>query len=278
MRTNILGIDHVVILVRDLDAAEATFTRLGFSLTPRGHHSIGTQNHCLMFENDYLELLSVKQPHPVTQYFSQFLAASDGAAAIALSSDDPQSAHASLCSDGVAADAPVDFSRLVELPEGNRDARFRVVQLPVDATPGCRTFICQHFTPDVVWRPEYLQHPIGVTGIAGMSVLAGDPRTAVEAYARVLQTAAREDGDGISVPVGNAWLTFDKRAALQQRFAPASLTPRPAPALAALRLRVRDRGRADETLRRGGFAPQRLADGALAIGADQAHGVTLIFE
>lgn len=278
MRTNILGIDHVVILVRDLDDAEATFTRLGFSLTPRGHHSIGTQNHCLMFEHDYLELLSVKQPHPVTQYFSQFLAASDGAAAIALSSDDAQSAYTSLCSDGVAADAPVDFSRPVELPGGSRDARFRVVQLPVDATPGCRTFLCQHFTPDVVWRPEYLKHAIGVTGIAGVSVLAGDPRGAAEAYARVLQSAAREDGDGVSVPVGDALLSFDRRATLQPRFAPTSLTPRPAPALAALRLRVRDRGRADETLRRGGFAPRRLADGALAIGADQAHGVSLIFE
>lgn len=277
MRTNILGIDHVVILVRDLDAAEATFSRLGFSPTPRGHHSIGTQNHCLMFGRDYVELLAVEQPHPVTQYFSQFLATSEGAAAIAFSSDDAHSAYSSLRMDGIDADAPVDFSRPVALPEGSRDARFRVVQMPVDATPGCRSFLCQHFTPDVVWRPEYLQHPIGVTGIAGVSVVAEDARGAAQAYGRVLQAGVGKGGDGVVVPVGDAMLSFSARAALQERLASAPLARRPAPVLAALHLRVRDRAQAAETLRRGGFPARRLADGALAVGADQAHGVALVF-
>jgi len=33
----------------------------------------------------------------------------------------------------------------------------------------------------------------------------------------------------------------------------------------------------DVTLERGGFTPVRLADGSLAIGAGEAHGVTLVF-
>ncbi len=54
------GIDHVVLLVRDLDGAEAQFHRLGFNLTPRGHHSrLGSYNHCAMLAGgDYLELLT----------------------------------------------------------------------------------------------------------------------------------------------------------------------------------------------------------------------------
>ena len=60
MRTNISGLDHVVILVRDLDAAQATYARLGLTLTPRGFHSIGTHNHCSMFGSDYVELLAVR--------------------------------------------------------------------------------------------------------------------------------------------------------------------------------------------------------------------------
>ena len=56
MRTNISGLDHAVILVRDLDAAQATYARLGLTLTPRGFHSIGTHNHCIMFGSDYPSL------------------------------------------------------------------------------------------------------------------------------------------------------------------------------------------------------------------------------
>ncbi len=90
MRPHLLGVDHVVILIDDIDAAEAAWSRLGFNLTPRGFHSIGTQNHCMMFGSDYLELLSVIRPHPVTEYFSAFLAQGDGAAAVAFSTDDSQ--------------------------------------------------------------------------------------------------------------------------------------------------------------------------------------------
>ena len=170
MRKNISGLDHVVILVRDLDAAQATYARLGFALTPRGFHSIGTHNHCIMFGTDYVELLALREPHPVTQYFSQFLAVAEGAAALAFSTDDAHAAHASLRASGVMADEPVDFSRPVDVDGMRRDARFRIVQLPVDETPGCRAFLCQHFTPDVVWRPEYQQHALGVVGVAGVSV------------------------------------------------------------------------------------------------------------
>ena len=64
MREHIQGIDHVVILVRDLDRAEDTYSRLGFTLTPRGYHTLGSQNHCLMFGTNYVELLAVPKPHP----------------------------------------------------------------------------------------------------------------------------------------------------------------------------------------------------------------------
>jgi catechol 2,3-dioxygenase-like lactoylglutathione lyase family enzyme len=52
MRKHILGIDHVVILARDLEHARQTYARLGFTLTPRGYHTLGSQNHCIMFERD----------------------------------------------------------------------------------------------------------------------------------------------------------------------------------------------------------------------------------
>jgi hypothetical protein len=48
------------------------------------------------------------------------------------------------------------------------------------------------------------------------------------------------------------------------------------PVAAALFLRVADRGPA-ECLRRGGHALVEIGDGSVAIGADHAHGVALVF-
>ena len=39
----------------------ASASRLGFRLTPRGIHNLGSQNHCIMFADDYIELLAVPQ-------------------------------------------------------------------------------------------------------------------------------------------------------------------------------------------------------------------------
>src|ERR1700732_2895780 len=51
-------LDHVVIDVRDrIDEAMRCFGSLGFYLTPRGHHSLGSVNHLAMFETHYFELL-----------------------------------------------------------------------------------------------------------------------------------------------------------------------------------------------------------------------------
>lgn len=53
-------LDHIVIYVRfDIEMAEARFSELGFTQTPRGYHSLGSCNHLMMFGNDYLELVGV---------------------------------------------------------------------------------------------------------------------------------------------------------------------------------------------------------------------------
>src|SRR4026207_672044 len=96
MRKYIRGIDHVVILVRDLDCARDTYQRLGFTLTPRGHHRLGSKNHCIVFGSDYLELLAVPKPHPAMQYFTDFLAGGEGVGAAALGTGATQAAPRAL--------------------------------------------------------------------------------------------------------------------------------------------------------------------------------------
>jgi len=281
MRKHILGIDHTVILVHDLDRAEDTWSRLGFTLTPRGYHTLGSQNHCLMFRSNYVELLAVPKPHPAMQYFSDFLSSGEGLAAIALATDDANGAHAELARAGIAADAPLDFSRPVILPEGTRDAAFRIVQLPNDATPGCRTFVCQHFTRDVVWRPEYVHHPLGVTGLAGIAVISGDVTGTADMYAKVFDTTPVPIAEGLRIDTseapGRVPIAIAGATQFAARLKDVALSVRLSPLLAALFLRVADREGAVAILRRGGFRPVRLGDGSVAVGADQANGVAMIF-
>jgi len=277
MRAPISGIDHVVIAVRDLDHAQAVYSRLGFTLTPRGVHTLGSQNHCVMFERDYFELLAPPRTHPAMQYYADFLGRGDGLAAIALGTEDANAAHAALRANGIEADAPLDFARPVALPEGTRDAAFRIVQLPVDQTPGCRTFLCQHFTRDVVWRPEYQRHALGAIGLAGIAVIVEDPARDAPSYAKIFDARPQAIAEGLRIDTGSTPIALTARGKLGRRLAGVELPVRPRPFVAALFIRVADRLAAVETLRRGGFAPIALKDGSYAVHAHEACGVTLVF-
>lgn len=274
MRSHILGLDHAVILVRDLEAARRAYARMGFTLTPRGVHSLGSQNHCIMFERDYLEIMAVPRPHPALQYFSDFLARGEGLGALALATDDAGGLHAELAAQGIAADAPLDFSRPVA---GLGEARFRLLQLPVDLVAGCRMLACQHFTRDLVWRQEYCEHAVGAMAIAAVAVVAEDPHAAASGYARLLDEHAQAIDEGLLVQTGSAPIAFASRWKLGHRLEGVGLPLRPRPLVAALFVRVAERAKAAAVLRRSGLQPVTLRDGSLAVSAEQAHGVAVVF-
>jgi len=53
-------LDHVVINVRvDIDEAARLFGQLGFTVTAKGYHTLGSVNHLAMFDTNYLELIGV---------------------------------------------------------------------------------------------------------------------------------------------------------------------------------------------------------------------------
>jgi catechol 2,3-dioxygenase-like lactoylglutathione lyase family enzyme len=274
MRRHLQGIDHAVILVRDLERARLAYARMGFTLTPRGTHTLGSQNHCIMFERDYLELLAVPRPHPALQYFSDFLARGEGLGALALATDDAGGLYAEFTADAIAADAPLDFSRPVaDLGE----ARFRIVQLPADASPGCRMFACQHFTRELVWRPEYVRHPVGATRIAAIAVVVEDAAAASASYGKLLSAVPQAIDEGLLVQTGSAPIALTLRWKLGHRLENVGLPLRPRPLVAALFIRVANRAHAADVMRRNGLKPVALADGSFALNAEDAHGVAVVF-
>ena len=151
-----------MIAVRDLDAAAARFTELGFTLTPRGRHSIGSQNHCIMLDTTYIELLAAPVAHPWLDHYRAF---GEGLAAIALSTNDADATYAQLKDEG--ARPPMDLSR----PAEGGVARFRLVQLA--GAP--QVFFVQHLTRELVWRREWQAHANGARELVHVSLSAKKP-------------------------------------------------------------------------------------------------------
>lgn len=277
MRKHVNGIDHVVITTRDLDTTQDTFKRMGFTLSPRGHHTLGSQNHCVMFGQDYFELLMVPQRLPGREYYYDFARIGDGLAAVALKTDNARGAYGELSAAALAPSEPVDFSRPVQLAEGTKNASFRITQLGLEQTPGGQVFLCQHFTRDVVWRPEYQTHENTATGLAAVAILSNDVPATAAAYERLFDVKAATINEGLLINTGDTPIAVVGERALAKRLPGVWISARHQPFMAVLFIRVTDRDAAERIIRAGGLHPTRMPDGSVAVGAAEAHGVAIVF-
>jgi len=274
----IAGFDHAVIAVRDLDAAQDLYTRMGFTLMPRGHHSTGSSNHNIMVGPDnYFELLSVPAPNPMQSYFYEFNQKGDGVAAIALKGTDWRSASVALREKGFEPAPPLQLSR--EVKEGSRTgtASFTITNLAPKSTPGAQVFMCQHHTPELVWLPELMRHANGAQAVAAVAFIADNVAHQAGIYAKLLGTWPERIAEGMKVAGGSADIAVCTRTALQTRLPGVDLAQRAAPHVAAMFIRVRDRQATYAALRAGNLDPKRMSDGSYAIDARDACGVAVIF-
>lgn len=175
-------VDHVVINVADkLDETQKLFEHLGFELTPRGHHSLGSSNHLAIFGENYFELLGYEAANADKR--RDLWQAPLGLTGLVWKTTDADAVYRHLRSVGVAGDPPASFFRPVELSDGSRpEARFRTVRLAAGRVNNGRSFFCQHDTPELVWRREWQTHPNGVTNVTGFVIAAADPAALARLY------------------------------------------------------------------------------------------------
>jgi catechol 2,3-dioxygenase-like lactoylglutathione lyase family enzyme len=187
---HVLGADHVVVTVRDLDAAAAQWKKLGFTLSPRGTHSpqMGTGNYTIMFGEDYLELLGVLHETEQNKPTRDFLKSREGIERTAFTTDNAAAGAAELKARGLEPLGPVHFGRPVDLPNGGTgEAKFNVFRWPLAESPGgMRIFACQHLTRNTVWIPELQKHANGASRIVAIEILAADPKAAAEHMSRLI--------------------------------------------------------------------------------------------
>jgi catechol 2,3-dioxygenase-like lactoylglutathione lyase family enzyme len=212
------GIDHTLIGVRDLEAARDTWRHLGFSVTPRGRHiGWGTGNYCIMFRDDYVELLGIIDPAQFLNRLDTLLETrGEGLLGLAFAAAMSSDVHAAFPG---ATQPPKDLGRLLELPEGDVTPRFSLVHFNAEATPGLATFSCTHLTPEMLRRPEWLDHPNGAIGLDGVTVAAAEPAVLAPAYAALFDAPAVQSGQGrLEVKVGPHTLRFLSPDRLTRRY------------------------------------------------------------
>jgi len=212
------GIDHTLIGVRDLEAAHDMWRHLGFTVTPRGRHiGWGTGNYCIMFRNDYVELLGIVDPAQFLNRLDMLLETrGEGLLGLAFAAASSSDVHAAFPD---ATQPPKDLGRLLELPEGDVTPRFSLVHFNAEATPSLATFSCTHLTPEMLRRPEWLNHPNGTIGLDGVTFAAAEPAALAPAYTALFGAPAVQSGQGrLEVNVGPHTLRFLSPDRLARRY------------------------------------------------------------
>lgn len=280
MRNGIVGIDHIIVGVRDLERARMGWTRLGFTLSPRGRHlGQATANYCVMFPRDYLELLGIVGEDAHSHRLGAFLEHREGAVGPAFApAGSPEETRDALAALGLHPSEPRALGRQLELPEGTVVPRFSLINLPPDETPGLDCFICGHLTPELMRRSEWLEHPNGVTGVRGIHVLVDGINSLRPAFERLAGAGAvaTEAGE-MTVALGRHRLCFSTIAAFQEHYPGQDLGPDfPLPGVAALELQIADRERAADHLTQWQIPFDEFPGGTIAVPAREANGVLLL--
>ena len=278
MARHISGIDHAVILVRDLDAARDRYESFGFTMSPRGFHSehMGTANHTIMLQDDYFEVLSPIKPTEQNTRWRNLLEDGDQLAVIPFRVDDAAAAVAELRAAGVTIADPVYFDRPVSLPGGaEATAAFEAAHIAAEDTPGMAMFGCKHHTPDVVWLPELQRHANGAKRILEVTVVVEKPSALAPAYEKIFGAgSARNEADAMIVETGTAPIRFVTRDAVAASYPEIDLGDITAPRILGLALETDDIEAANRCLSAAGAGTVEMR-GALFVPPVAAHGVLL---
>jgi catechol 2,3-dioxygenase-like lactoylglutathione lyase family enzyme len=231
---HVVGIDHVVVMVDDLDAAADNWRRLGFTVSPRGTHSakLGSGNYTIMFGDDYIELLGILAATEHNAPSRAFLAERGGGIErIAFTATDAAAGAQELRDLGIQAIGPVDFGRPVELPGGGKgEARFSIFEWPRDEAPAnVRIFACQHHTRGSVWIPELQRHANTSGGLQQVIITSPQPEGDARHMLKLIDTELYREPNGVVVRSGSlrADIRFVTRDALAQQYPGVSLASLP---------------------------------------------------
>jgi catechol 2,3-dioxygenase-like lactoylglutathione lyase family enzyme len=268
------GLDHVVILCRDLDATARTYARLGFTLAPLMYHPFGTANRMLMFRQNFVELVGIARPEalsgPGALIAERLSTHGPGAYGLALVAQDIELDVTELRARRLEVGPIGRGGRTVPLPDGtNGEARFSTATIGIPTgLDWLLLFLAQQHVPEVVWVPAWQRHDNGALAIRGLTMCVPEPaRVAPFLSALFGEAAVRRDGAKLIVrmPLG----VLDVIAPVERASGDGALT--------AVSIEVADLDEARRCVAGAGVAVVDERHG-FRVCADDAGGVALDFQ
>lgn len=181
-----LGLDHIPVVVRDLERATATFRALGFSLKPGREHGDGIRNAHVKFPNGSgLELLTVAAPtaqkvDDLSRHYLDLIRAGDGPAFMSLHARNTASLRTALGEAGYRFHADGGSTEL-ERPDLTYLFVVRDNRSPTD-------------------RPEHFAHTNGATALSAVWV-ASENGEGADASAAARVVVSPGDAHGLWIEV-----------------------------------------------------------------------------
>ncbi len=176
------GIDHLVIVVRELEAAIKNYADAGFTVVRGGKHPIGTHNALIAFsDGSYLELIAFLNQLPPHPWYRR-LEKGGGLTDFCMQTDDLAADVASLRRTGVAMNDPSPLTR--DRPDGYRVAW--VLSIPQPPFNGAMPFLIKDETPRDERVPRDRTHANGITGIHTLTIAVEDAGKIASYWEKVL--------------------------------------------------------------------------------------------
>jgi catechol 2,3-dioxygenase-like lactoylglutathione lyase family enzyme len=190
-----LPLDHVVILVTDLEQTLADYSALGFNVQRGGTHADGYTHNALVgfADGSYLELIAFLKPKPDHRWGAWAAKGHEGFVDFALLPPAVGQVVERARAGGVAYQGPLDGGRTTLAGE--------VLKWQIGTPPSADLpFLCGDVTPRAlrVKGGDVRVHANGVRGIAAITVLVKDLDASVERYAALLGAAAQVPAVGLA--------------------------------------------------------------------------------
>ena len=208
MTAKVGRVDHPVVAVHDLQQTRAQYQRLGFVVPPSGkHQEWGTENLCIMFADDYLEIRGIGDPNKFLAGVDTFLEKGEGLYSVAFNARSADESYQAGIASGLGIEPPKHLNRKLVLEDRTLDLHFRTVMLDHSLYPGLtHANLCEHLTSDTLRQPGWLDHPNGVQAFGRLVGVVKDFDAAESAYVRLLGAEnVQRNGEHI-------WLNFGEGA------------------------------------------------------------------
>ncbi|HSE90641.1 MAG TPA: VOC family protein [Candidatus Binatia bacterium] len=171
------GIDHIVIVVNDLEQAAKDYEQLGFTVVPGGKHPVGSHNVLIAFvDGAYIEIIAFYR-EAIDHRWWDPLRKGERLVDFCMQTDDLRGDTVKLRAAGVAINDPVPWSR--SRPDGY-ELKW-LLSLAQGSHRGVAPFLIQDITPREERIPQTFDHKNGATGIGTVTVAVGE-LTAVQRW------------------------------------------------------------------------------------------------